>query len=226
MIETIPQGTLPTGCKACIALTSWKKRITTVGTTIFNLLHICGTQYHIVLTLSEDEFPSKEHDLPHDLVLMNKAHLFEILWVKKNYKAFKKWIFCSMKYPNVPIISADDDCIYLNNYAEILYAAWLKNKNNVISNEPNIKLSIELPCGCGTLYPPRQKLRNAIEVVLTKPNIVELNNDDMCIGYILKKLNISISYAFTGYPLFHDDNDGGNYDSNEAMYNALLSLFP
>lgn len=70
MIEHIEQGTLPHGCKAAIALTSWKKRITTVGLTIYNLFTMCGPEFHIVLTLAEEEFPKKERELPRDLVLI------------------------------------------------------------------------------------------------------------------------------------------------------------
>ena len=35
------------------------------------------------------------------------------------------------KYNNVPIISADDDCLYLYNYADELYGNWIKHKNAV-----------------------------------------------------------------------------------------------
>lgn len=94
MIEHIEQGTLPRGCKACIALTSWKKRINTVGLTIYNLFTVCGPEFHIVLTLAEEEFPKKEQELPRDLVLMNKAGMFEILWVKKNIRSLKKNLLC------------------------------------------------------------------------------------------------------------------------------------
>lgn len=129
MIEHIEQGTLPANIKACIALTSWKKRINTVGLTIYNLMSVCGPKYHIVLTLSEDEFRRKERELPRDLLIMNRAGLFEILWVKKNWRSFKKWLFCSMRYPNVPIITADDDCIYTYDYATELVSHLSSSSN-------------------------------------------------------------------------------------------------
>ena len=90
MIEHVEQGTLDPNIRACIALTSWKKRINTVGLTIYNLFETCGPDYHIVLTLAEEEFPKKEQELPRDLVLMNKAGVFEILWCKRNWRSFKK----------------------------------------------------------------------------------------------------------------------------------------
>lgn len=109
--------------KAVISLTSWKARINSVGITIFSLLSSCPG-FHIVLCLSSDEFPKKEHELPEDLVKLAKAKFIEILWVKENYKAFKKVFFAMRKYPNLPVISADDDLIYCKNYAELLYSKW------------------------------------------------------------------------------------------------------
>ena len=97
------------GEKGIISLTSWKARINTVSKTLFNLLKMCK-EFHIVLTLSSDEFKNKEQDLPEDLMLLVNNNLIEILWVQKNYRAFKKILFAMKKYPDVPIISADDDC--------------------------------------------------------------------------------------------------------------------
>ena len=57
------------GEKAIISLTSWKARIKTVGLTIYSLLTQCPG-FHIVLVLSEEEFPKKERELPRDLVLI------------------------------------------------------------------------------------------------------------------------------------------------------------
>jgi hypothetical protein len=153
MIENIEQGTLAPNIKACIALTSWKKRINTVGLTIYNLFETCGPDYHIVLTLAEEEFPKKEQELPRDLVLMNKAGMFEILWCKRNVKSFKKWLPCSQKYSTVPVISADDDCIYVCNYANELYNMWLLNKHSIISfRKGNYMNHVTGPA---TLYAPK-----------------------------------------------------------------------
>ena len=51
------------GEKAIISLTSWKARINTVGLTLFSLYKRCPG-FHIVLVLSEEEFPKKEAELP------------------------------------------------------------------------------------------------------------------------------------------------------------------
>lgn len=109
--------------KGIVSLTSWKARINTVHITIENLLEKCPN-WHIVLVLSEDEFPQKEEELPQNLkALFDKI---EILWVKKNWKAFKKVVFTLRKYPNVPICTSDDDAFYECNYAEELYQKWIE----------------------------------------------------------------------------------------------------
>lgn len=121
------------GEKAIISLTSWKARINTVSKTIYSLITQCPG-FHVVLVLSEEEFPKRERELPENLMLFVDNDLIELLWVKKNYKAFKKVLFTLDKYREVPVISADDDCIYTCNYAQEFYDKWqkMKNKNVVI----------------------------------------------------------------------------------------------
>ena len=179
MFEHIEQGTLAPNIRACIALTSWKKRINTVGLTIYNLFETCGPDYHIVLTLAEEEFPEKEQELPRDLVLMNRAGMFEILWCKRNIRSFKKILYTMQKYRTVPIISADDDSIYRFNYANELYRQWLRNKNaricywcsDILGNGSAINTS-----GYATLHPPFF-YGECLHLLTNK--VVSLNEDDL-----------------------------------------------
>jgi hypothetical protein len=55
------------GEKAIISLTSWKARINTVSKTLCSLIKQCPG-FHIVLVLSEEEFPQKEKELPENLM--------------------------------------------------------------------------------------------------------------------------------------------------------------
>lgn len=144
------------GEKAIISLTSWKARINTVPKTLFSLIKQCPG-FHIVLVLSEEEFPQKEKELPEDLLLFVENDIIELLWVYKNYKSFKKVLFTMDKYRDVPIISADDDCIYKYNYAEELYQKWIEFPDK---NERPITYCCQ-PCkygfitgGYATLHPP------------------------------------------------------------------------
>ena len=142
------------GEKAIISLTSWRARINTVSKTLFSLIKQCPG-FHIVLVLSEEEFPQMEKELPENLMLFVKNELIELLWVHKNYKAFKKVLFTISKYKNIPVISADDDCLYKCNYAQELYDKWKENEASIVgtSNAKKYKNTF-WPNGCCTLFPP------------------------------------------------------------------------
>ena len=167
---------LPKGCKAVIALTSWKKRIKTVGLTIFQLYRTCPG-FHIVLTLSKEEFPKGEQELPKDLRVLATNGVCELLWVNKNYKSFKKLLFASMKYRSVPVISADDDCIYRFNYAEQLYRMWKLHPHERICYWcSSMGHGIFNTSGYATLHPPGYYKDAAL---LLNDEIVELREDDL-----------------------------------------------
>ena len=147
------------GEKAIISLTSWKKRIHNVGRTIFSLYKNCPG-FHIVLVLAEDEFPQKEKELPEVVNVLSNQNIIEILWVKKNLKALKKVLYTMQKYKTVPIISADDDCKYICNYAQELYDKWLKDKTKFVTvNSPHRWCTV----GANTLFPPNCFGDNAVE---------------------------------------------------------------
>lgn len=125
-------GKLYSGEKCVISMTSWIKRIHTVGKSIYALWKTCPG-FHIVLNLTTVEFPNKEKDLPEDLRLMLAKKMFEILWIKNDYKVLMKTLFAIDKYRNVPVVSADDDNYPKFNYPEELYQEWLKDKSYFIS---------------------------------------------------------------------------------------------
>lgn len=142
------------GEKAVISLTSWKARINTVAKTVYSLIKRCPG-FHIVLALSEEEFPKMMDELPENLKLFVNNELIEVLWVYKNYKSFKKVLFTMDKYRDVPVISADDDCIYTCNYAQMLYNKWKTHKNKIISfNIINYFNKYNVCSGPCTIYPP------------------------------------------------------------------------
>lgn len=145
--------------KAIISLTSWKKRIDTVWKTLYTLLKQCPG-FHIVLVLSEEEFSNKENDLPISLKQLLDNDIIEVLWVKKNLKALKKILYTMEKYPDIPIISADDDCLYVCNYAQELYDTWLKNPGKFITvNTPHKWCT----AGPNSLFPPHCFGDNVVE---------------------------------------------------------------
>lgn len=182
-----------------ISLTSWKARINVVSKTIFSLIKNCPN-FHIVLVLSEEEFPHKENELPNDLRLLINNELIEVMWVYKNYKALKKIYFTIQKYPNVPVISADDDCFYTCNYAQELYDKWTNEKENVYTYYTNLQWNG--PIGQCTLYPPKLFSKFTEE---DKKNVEHyLNNDDWFFKKFLNKNDIKIIGLHDYYPFkFH-----------------------
>lgn len=172
--------------RAIISLTSWTARINTVSKTLYSLLTQCKG-FHIVLVLSEEEFPKMMDELPENLKLFVENKLIEVLWVFRNYKAMKKVIFTMQKYPEVPIISADDDCVYDCNYAQELYDKWNKNKECLIRYK-NFKNWHGLQGPCSLYFPHFYNLtKNYISQI---ENF--LTNDDNFFRQIINNNDIKI----------------------------------
>lgn len=198
------------GEKAIISLTTWKARINTVGITIFTLYRNCPG-FHIVLVLSEEEFPKKETELPTDLRLMASQQIYEILWVHKNIRSFKKILYTMDKYRDFPFVSADDDCLYYRNYAEFLYKSWLKHKDAVHTlglgaNGNRRENMLPWPTGSKSLYPPycfEDYWKPYIEAIAKVTN-----DDDTFYSYMINNVfHIKIISPHPGLQvyLFHDE---------------------
>lgn len=171
--------------KAIISITSHKRRINTVAKTIFSLLTYCK-DFHIVLVLSTDEFIKKDDDLPEDLRIILKNDLIELLWVKENTKAFKKVLPTMEKYPDIPIITADDGCYYYRNYADDLYNRWLSQKNSIISYNRFCRLNIVFGGGgSGIIFPP-----GCFKGFKPSQKIIDTGHDDYYYGCLAKIMHI------------------------------------
>lgn len=189
------------GEKAIISLTSWKARINTVSKTLYSLLKQCPG-FHIVLVLSEEEFPKMMDEMPQSLKLFVKNNLIEVLWVYKNYKAFKKVLFAMDKYSYVPVISADDDCIYTCNYAQTLYREWENDKSKIVCYRKSSKNGI---CGPSSLYPP-----STFSTLILEFKKLDVENlpkyDDTEIYNWMKMHQIQSTYICEKFPcFFHDE---------------------
>lgn len=94
-------------------MTSWKKRIQYVKTAIEKFLQ--NTPVYVdkfYLWLAEEEFPSKEVELPLELVeyVKNNSHV-EIRWTVLNEYNHKRW-YVYPKHHEDCVISIDDDAYY------------------------------------------------------------------------------------------------------------------
>lgn len=194
------------GEKAIISLTSWKARINSVSKTIFSIIKL-NKNFHIVLVLSEDEFTNKEDELPEDLQLLIKNNVIELLWVKQNTKSFKKLFPTQAKYPDVPIIVADDGLIYKRNFAEILYNAWSADNKSIYTTSIYNKFGIKWGCGgWGIIFPPG--CFNKYYPACLTDEIIASNHDDALYGVLASKAHINYKKApldWTGVASETDD---------------------
>lgn len=209
------------GEKGVISLTSWKARIKTVSKTIFSLIKQCP-DFHIVLVLSEQEFPGMCEELPDDLMLFVNSNLIEILWVYNNYKSFKKVLFTMDKYSDVPIISADDDCIYTCNYAQLLYNEWEKRKDTRISLQCSQRFNLTLLGGCSVINPPNC-FKDFDLSLLDKMR--KYNEDDMLYSILSSKFKIkqkSLGVKINKFIVFSNEikplNKTRRYDNKSDYY--------
>lgn len=206
--------------KAIISMTSWTKRINTCSKTIYSLLKNCQG-FHIVLVLNTVEFPEKENSLPDDLRTLIENDLIEVIWLDKDYKVFQKILFTMDKYRDVPIIGADDDCLYTSNYAEELYKLWEQNKKAICITKGNEKyFNTYHTMGQTTLHPPYCYGKYGLACLNDK--IIARKQDDDYYMVLRHKLGISDTMItdkhYLQYIKPHDENDGlcqiylrGNY---------------
>lgn len=143
-----------------VSLTSWKGRIytDTVPFNIYCLTHQNTVyNYKVVLVLSVEEFPGKEKDISKTIFAMSKLlPNFEILWTEKNTRALKKLDPTMQRYPDLPILTTDDDIMVRDDFVQkfmdchrahpkhIIYAHMFDFPGNTA-----IKVS-----GWGRLFPP------------------------------------------------------------------------
>lgn len=142
-----------------VSLTSWRGRIYSeiVQLVLFSLLkQKTKYRYKVVLVLSTDEFPKKEAELPANIVkLAEKVENFEIRWCGVNRRALKK-IYSMDYYPDLPVITTDDDIIVKDDLVEQFMNAHTRYPKEIIyahvwdfPANPEIKIS-----GWARLFPP------------------------------------------------------------------------
>ena len=197
--------------KAIISLTPWRARIDTVGLTLFSLIKQCPG-FHIVLVLSEEEFPQKEAELPDSVMAFVDQDLIEILWVVKNYKSFKKILPTMNKYKHVPIISADDDCIYRYNYAKELYKLWNRNPSFFVTYYTTQWAGKHITGGYATLYPPYifKEFTTILDNNDILDTILSCHEDDCLYACLREKVKetriISLNKNFNKVAIIHDES--------------------
>jgi len=145
-----------------VSLTSWTKRINNpILLEVLDSVVKQETKYnfHIVFVLSLEEFPKREDNLPQALVTFIKNNGIELLWTKENLKAYKKLYPVQKKYPELPIMTMDDDIVLEPTCIETFMDEHRNNPKCILSEGGRIfSPDGETLTGIFRLYPPHSVL--------------------------------------------------------------------
>ena len=168
-------------------MTSWKKRIDCCGKVIESILNSTLIPNKIYLSLSVDEFPRRESELPIGLLVLLKRHSSIVLnWVNGNTKTWKK-IFPLIDEFNDDdiIITCDDDIILppellksrVDDFVKYgcRYAISGRSDQNFFFSDLNI-------LGATSVY--SKKMLNNWEKLMDD-DLIKTYHDERTCGYIL-----------------------------------------
>lgn len=121
-----------------VSLTSWKGRINNpeVPKVLYSIIRQ-KTKYRFktVLVLSKQEFPDMESELPETIRLFVENGLIDILWTEDNLKAYKKLYPVMKAYPELPIMTTDDDIILAEDCIETYMNAHEREPNIILTEQ-------------------------------------------------------------------------------------------
>ena len=116
--------------KIYVTMTSWKERINDVYKALEILINNSFRPNKVILNLAIEEFPNKNLELPENLLDLLKYDNFEIYWVEKNDKVFKKLIPTLNRFKEDIIITTDDDVLYPYDMIETILKEFKRNGEN------------------------------------------------------------------------------------------------
>lgn len=197
-----------------VCMTSWMKRIKNVKPVVENIMKGTLQPDRIYLSLSVEEFPNRESDLPKDLVdYFNSNEKLIINWVEgENTKTMKK-VFPVLQYleDDDIIITADDDILFPTDLIESRLKDFndFGRKYSITSNQKPIGLFKGMNVVSAVSLYTKRMLNNWDRYV--NDDIIKTYNDDRTYAYILW-LNGFLNKSCT------------KYDVKELLKNYSLSL--
>ena len=167
-------------------MTSWTKRIKNVKPVVESIMKNTLQPDRLYLSLSVEEFPNRELDLPKDLVnYFNSDNRLILNWVEgENTKTMKK-VFPVLQYleDDDIIIPMDDDIMYPLDYVEKRVEEYkrhyqpISGLNNFNKSYIYKKYKVFCNLGGGCLF-TKKMLNHWDEYVDEK--LIKSNNDDTC----------------------------------------------
>ena len=120
--------------KLIISLTSFPARINAVHKVIKRLLNQRVQPDKVLLFLATPQFPNQNDDLPKRLIeLAQKDPRFEIRFLERDTRQFKKLAPALKEFPNDYIITTDDDTLYRRNLISKLLARSIQYPNAIVA---------------------------------------------------------------------------------------------
>ena len=169
-----------------VSMTSWVKRIKNVKPVVENVMKNTVQPDRLYLSLSIEEFPNKELDLPKDLVdYFNSDDRLIINWVEgENTKSMKK-VFPVLKYleDDDLILNIDDDMSIPSNFIKCRldeyrkYGMAISGSNNPKCHHKTYdggKMNFWICCGASIF--PKKYLNNWEKII--NDDIIRTYNDD------------------------------------------------
>lgn len=164
-----------------VSLTSYPARINEAYFTICSILAQKEPVNKIILTLTQEEFPDGESQLPRNILALKKQGL-EILWAEKNLKPHNKYFYAMQKYPHAAIITIDDDILYPRKTTTKLIKSYknfpkaisaLCTDKFVLKNGKTLPYSQSIACYDTSIHTPRFDLSaEGFAGVLYPPSIL------------------------------------------------------
>ena len=114
-----------------VSLTSFPARIEYVWLTVETLKRQSLKPQKILLYLSKEQFPELEKSLPENLKA-EQDELFQIVFVDDDLRSHKKYYYAFRDYPEMNVVTFDDDVFYESHTLEELYNAHKRFKDCVI----------------------------------------------------------------------------------------------
>lgn len=111
--------------KVTVSLTSMPDRMKYLHLTLYSLLRQSFKPDRVVLWLAENQFPSRENEIP-GAVLSLKKYGLEIRWYH-DIKSYKKLIPGLKTFPDDIIVTADDDVFYDKEWLAKLYEGYIES---------------------------------------------------------------------------------------------------
>ena len=185
-----------------VSLTSFPARINYVWLTVETLKRQSLRPQKIILYLSKEQFPGQEKSLPENLQVV-QDDLFEIQFVDDDLRSHKKYYYAFRDYPEMNVVTFDDDVFYESHTVERLYDTHNRFKDCVICGracmiDPNRKynswqrtkdryvpLNEILQIGIsGVLYPPHSYSPLIFDIEAIKECIPKA--DDIWLNYMCR----------------------------------------